>query len=214
MDQGDRQAAARKAIENIKNDSILRTELSVNVKTFFSSLDFTNTNVTIPTEQEVKLMALADFATRFRSPVIRDRCRREIQLVPEPEGPGRMIKTLTTIWESLAILVGAAHVRDEDFPIIIKLALDSAHPERIRLLESLYPAGAKSIQQLEIELQRSQSSIRRMCEDLEALQILRNPSTGQGVRRVWELTPEMVNFLNIFLGNVQAGWVANLKVMQ
>ena len=51
-----------------------------------------------------RLVDLADLVSRARSPVIRDSYRREIELVPDSEAPGRIVGALARILTGLRLI--------------------------------------------------------------------------------------------------------------
>jgi hypothetical protein len=126
------------------------------------------------------LCAAADLASRARSPVLCESRNREIELVPEPELPARLVGEFTQLWRGLA-LIGAT---EEQARQVIHAALLGGIPKqrRIALLVLLNDHGGVRTVQVAARTRTPETTIRRSLEDLAALGLV---DSDQGEREVW-----------------------------
>ena len=113
---------AEKALIHAGREAEMRAELAGMVADFFNTLDIYKP-VDFTTEERDKLIQLAVFTARCRSAVQRDSfSSREIQLIPGPESPTRLVKVLAQLLRGLQV-VGIA--RERAWELVEKTALDS-----------------------------------------------------------------------------------------
>jgi hypothetical protein len=133
----------------------------------------------ITADDRDRLVALAGLVARARSPVLRDDQRREIELVPEPEAPGRLVGALAHLLTGLRV-IGAEE--DEAWRVVVKTGLDSMPAGRWRALELLLAAGAdsKKTAELATKLGLATTPTRRILEDLAAHGVIKRFSVAAG----------------------------------
>ena len=119
---------ARYALTHIGQEATMRDELMQAVKAFFSNLEL-RTPLTDENDT-ARLTALATLAVRCRSAVERDSYSREIQLVPEPEAPGRLALALSRLLTGMRA-VGVPN--REAWGVTAKVALDCMPALRLRV---------------------------------------------------------------------------------
>ncbi len=68
----------------------MRAELSEAVSRLMTAIDFTREPSKLTGDERDRLVSLASFVARCRSSVERDGYSREIDLIPDPEAPGRL----------------------------------------------------------------------------------------------------------------------------
>jgi hypothetical protein len=181
---GDHQA--RRALQHARNAKRMRAELAAAVAGLFATIRTDQEGRQLDDTEEQRLIDLATLAVRCRSAVERDSHTREVELIPEPEAPGRLALVLARLLEGLDI-IGVP--RDGGWRIVTKVALDSMSATRRRVLEHLIatgePSGTGEIAQA---IGYPTTTARRALEDLTAHGVLdRERRTGpQG--DLWTLT--------------------------
>src|SRR5262249_34832037 len=132
------------------------------------------------------LVSLTQLVVRCRSAVERDGYSREVELIPEPEAPARLVVVLERL---LAGLDALGVERIQSWAIVTKAALDCIPAVRHDALRAL--CGVTH------ELKRSQvaeaisyptQTSRRALEDLGAHGIAIRESGGGGKADVWRLS--------------------------
>ncbi len=193
----DRDKVGRRALSNRDIDA-RRAEFQKATVDFLQNDIDLQMPIKMSSLMEDKLVALANLATRVRTHVPRDRRSREVEMIPHPEGPSRLIRGLGSIAESLARIRGMNEVQASDLPTLQKLALDSVPPERIHLLEHVYRHGPSNLTGLCCTTRLGQTVTRRIAEDFVALDVL-EASKNLGAATLWELRPEIRQLLDILL---------------
>ena len=135
MIQPDREHSARKSLDNAKVEPHTRAFLAGAVQSFLAGLPTTPPDV--PTEATERLVNLANFATRCRSGVVRDRHRRELEYVPEPEMPARFVKQIFELLRGMALVIGHEEATSEDMDRVARVALDSIPAVRRLVLRAV-----------------------------------------------------------------------------
>ena len=199
----DRALVSAKALdtqEKMEAGVLSRQHLAREVAQFLHGLD-PDVPVQLSESDRNRLAALADVATRLRTPVSRDRYSKEVLRWVTPEGTARLIKSLASIWRSLARLRGETSVSQDDFPTCIRLALDSVHPSRRRILRIAYA----SLLPLEYRAFAAgttpkEATAKRICEDLYVVGIMAGTGTGQSA--TCGLTDQSRKQLDVILSGV------------
>jgi len=112
----------------------MRSELTEVVRSLFVS----TANARDLTEEEAdRLVTLATLVVRARSSVERDGHTREIELVPSPEAPTRLVIVLERL---LAGLDSLGATRTEAWEVVTKAALDCVPALRLSALSILFTA--------------------------------------------------------------------------
>lgn len=134
---------------------------------------------------EDRLVALSTLVARARSPVVRDSYRRELELVPDAEAPGRLIGALGRLLTGLR-LIGADEA--EAWRVAVKTGFDSMPASRRRALEFLIASGeVMSTTEVAVALGLPNPSVHRVLEELAAHDVLKRESQGQGKPDLWHL---------------------------
>jgi hypothetical protein len=129
-----------------------------------------------------RLVDLADLVSRARSPVVRDSYRREIELVPDSEAPGRIVGALARTLTGLR-LVGVDEL--EAWRLTTKTGLDSMPAGRLRAFEFLLRREARgedktTTTDVATELGLPNPTTHRTLTDLAAHGVVVRESQGQG----------------------------------
>jgi hypothetical protein len=187
MIQPDREQSARKSLDNAKVEPKMRASLAGAVQSFLAGLPTTAPEV--PTEATNRLVNLANFVTRCRSGVVRDRYRRELEYVPEPEMPARFVKQLFELLRGVALVLGHEEATGEDMDRVARVALDSIPAVRRVVLRAVatMPMVDDTLKTTAISqaVQYASATVRRALEDLQALGILEVVKGGPGKSDAW-----------------------------
>jgi DNA-binding transcriptional ArsR family regulator len=156
----DRQA--REALGHAGREKTMREQLA-------SAADTVLVNLGVPRERSDEetelLIRLATLVVRARSAVERDGYTREIELVPEPEAPTRLIIVLDRL---LAGLDAIGSPRSRALGVVTKVALDSIPAIRYACLRALEPHDELDTNQVAEAIRYPSSTTRRALDDLTA----------------------------------------------
>lgn len=181
----DQQAGA--ALAHVGREPEMRAELTSAVGTLIAAVDRGVLGRQIDPEDHARLVALATLAVRCRSAVERDSYHREIELIPEPEAPGRLALVLLRLLNGLtAIGVDQATA----WQLITKAALDSMPAVRRIVLEAVRTeTGPIETSALAKSIGYPKTTARRALEDLAAHGILASSQAeGGNSPMFWTLT--------------------------
>jgi hypothetical protein len=139
------------------------------------------------------MAALATFVAHARSAVERDRYRREIELIPPNEMPGRLARSLRCLFHGLQA-IGADEA--ECWKLSSQVALDSIPDVRRKALRFL-SNQEKPIDTADIieALSYPKSTTLRVLEDLTGHRLIRRFSDDKGKPHKWELSRLSIDLL-------------------
>jgi hypothetical protein len=167
----------------------MRRELREAVALVFSALP-ENRAATKPSAHEREwLVSLSGLVTRCRSAVERDGYSRDVELVPDPEAPTRLVVQLERL---LAGLSSIGVERSRALELTRKSALDSIPPLRRKALECLWTSKKEDMDTTEIamRLRYPTNTVRRALEDLAAHEVLERQPGGRGKPDRWCLSDD------------------------
>jgi hypothetical protein len=175
---------ARRALAHAGCESTMRAELTAAVAGLFEP--GLREAQPCSTGDNERLISLATLVVRCRSAVERDGYSREIELIPEPEAPTRLVVVLKRLLGGLDA-IGAT--REEAWPIVVKAGLDSIPAVRRDVINTLHQA-AELINTTEVgeAISYPTSTTRRALEDLTAHGIVDRVAGGQGKTDSWSLS--------------------------
>jgi hypothetical protein len=120
-----------------------------------------------------RLANLGEFVALVRAYVPRDH-RDQIEGPAQPESNTRLPQELAQVGRGWAALMGRTEVDKDDFRVIRRAAFDSLPPLRRYVVERLAEGGSLYSNGL------PSSTVKRTIDDLEACEVIRHRSTGQG----------------------------------
>jgi len=181
----DEELAAR-ALDHQTSGRNMREELSRAVTDLFKAIDVNDHQVIDGTGRD-RLIALATLAVRCRSAVERDSHSREVQLVPEPEAPGRLTIVLAQLFSGVTA-VGASN--EQAWRVVEKVALDSIPALRLRIVSVLARAMGPPIllDAIADAVQHPPQTTRRAIEDLVLHRVVRCVDKRKGQAGSWSLS--------------------------
>jgi hypothetical protein len=175
---------AAMALDHQGKETLMRQQLSAGVSGLFSGLSLAEPP-SLDAPERKRLIALATLACRSRSAVERDGHTREVELIPDPEAPGRLALALSRL---LAGVVAIGASREDAWRVVSKVALDSMPALRLRVIRMLVGAsGWVDTSTVAKELQYPTQTTRRALEDLTAHGVVNRQSGGPGKSDIWRL---------------------------
>jgi DNA-binding transcriptional ArsR family regulator len=176
---------ARRALAHAGREKAMRAELAGTVAEFLNHLD-PEPGLPPREEDDERLIGLATLVVRARSAVERDGYSREIELIPEPEAPTRLVVVLRRLMQGLdAIGLDS----DTAWAITSKAALDSIPTLRLEAIGALHAAGeAIDTNAVASRVSYPASTTRRALEELTAHGLVDCHRQGEGRPHLWTLT--------------------------
>jgi IclR helix-turn-helix domain len=184
VDVTDPAAQAHSSLAHHGRERLMRHELSAAVAGLFAGLELAEPPPLTAADTE-RLVALATLVARARSPVVRDPYRRELELVPDSEAPGRIVGALARLLTGLR-LIGVPD--DEAWRVTVKSGLDSMPAVRLRaLLLMLGRDDDVSTTDVATALDLPNPTTHRTLEELAAHRVIARKSQGQGKADLWRV---------------------------
>jgi Bifunctional DNA primase/polymerase, N-terminal/Primase C terminal 1 (PriCT-1) len=177
-------AQARSSLAHHGRERLMRQELSEAVAGLFSGIEHAAPPPLSDTDVD-RLIALATLVARARSPVVRDPYRRELELVPDSEAPGRIVGALGRLLTGLR-LIGVTD--GEAWRVTVKTGLDSMPAARLRaFLLMLGRNHDVSTTDVATALDLPNPTTHRTLEELAAHGVIARKSQGQGKADLWRI---------------------------
>jgi hypothetical protein len=138
--------------------------------------------------------ALARFVARGRRSILSD-YHGEINLILDPEGPGRLTKQLALLARAVAIVRAHREVNERDYLTVIKVAFDCLPAPRRRMIDVLSRLAASgdatpSTTTVSEATRYPTSTTRRYLAELHAAGFVDRAAGGQGRADNWTLADE------------------------
>jgi hypothetical protein len=184
---GDARKQGRASLAHHGRERKMRRELTDAVSALFAGLPLDEPPPLSPADTE-RLVDLAELVSRARSPVVRDNYRREIELVPDSEAPGRIVGALARTLTGLRV-IGVEE--REAWRLTTKTGLDSMPAGRLRAFEYLLERGDAETTTTDVatELGLPNPTTHRTLSDLAAHGVVARESQGQGKPDLWLVEP-------------------------
>jgi hypothetical protein len=160
-----------------------------------------NAKLNMKDEHREHLMHVADFVTKVRSGVILDDRTKQVQFVPDPEMPTRLIEQLLAIGTANSLMREIdgldPELDEDDMQMLYKIAFDSIPVKRRWALRELAQhAGGASTAGLATKIGYETSVVGQWLAQLNALGICRRLK-GAGAD-TWILNDEYVSIMETF----------------
>ena len=137
-------------------------------------------------EEREQLVLLSTLIVRCRRAVERDSYTREVELVPDPEAPTRLIVVLSRL---LAGLDAIGATREDAWRVVTRVALDSIPALRLAVIDVLFAAeGDLASSVVAGAVRHPTLTARRALEDLTAHGVVERHTHGDGKSHTWTLT--------------------------
>lgn len=171
--RGDGIAQGRKIFRQIRNERVTQETTRALVKDFLDDA-ITSEPGDLPPSLEDSLLYLAEATARLRTRVVRERdtAKRDIIEIPEPEGPGRLLKTMTLLTSFHAALMGKEIADTTDLSLARRISHDSIPAARARFVQAMTPGVDNEWVTIRDLTSLPASSINWVATELEALGII------------------------------------------
>jgi hypothetical protein len=144
----------------------MRAELAASVGGLFSGLpDPLPEPEPMNDEERAELREIVMLAIRLRAGVERDRMRRDIEAVYDPEGPARLALTLARLFDG-CLTIGLSRAQAMD--VVKRVALDSTPQLRRRAYNALNDMEWQSTREIATAINLPTVTTRRLLEELTA----------------------------------------------
>jgi hypothetical protein len=158
------------------------------------------------------ILALAEFTAKARSPVFFDRRNGDIDLIPEPEAPGRLTKQLSLLARALAVVRQETTVSLATYSTVCQVANDSLPATRQVILQALLSReDPENTTKIAETTKYPTSSTRRFLQELTAVgPVNRVTSETAGKADLWRPSDELLALkLDIMKPHVEADDLTN-----
>lgn len=200
----DRKETARRVLKNGSMMRQMRTELRNAMFAFMKGIDLTVEVPQLADDILEEIVRVANFATMARSGVIRDfGMKKEVQFVPAPEMPTRIVNQLQTI--SIALTIVNKGVFDPmDMKIIYKIALDSVPQTNRMVMMEMAKRDQRETSDIAAALGYPTAPIHMYLENLAMLGVARRiraaDSEEGGTADRWSLNDDFADILRTYEG--------------
>ncbi len=125
---------ARAALAQAEHEKQMRAEIATAMTGLIAGADLELVHAPLGDDDTTALVLLASFAARARTIVERDGYTGELLVLPQPEGPARLIKALRRIYGALTAIGVDPDTR---WSILARIALDCAPAMRVPIMRQL-----------------------------------------------------------------------------
>ena len=125
---------AKAALKAAQHEKQMRTELAGAMLGLIAGASLDKVHAHLDDSDEKTLAALATFTARARTAVERDGYTGELLVIPQPEGPARLVKAMRQFYGALTALGVDADTR---WNILARIAVDCAPAIRVPLMLAL-----------------------------------------------------------------------------
>jgi hypothetical protein len=197
-------ALARAALAQRQREADQRRALRLVVAEFLDQLPLVPAE--LPPAITEALAALAEFAALARSPVFFD-ARGEVELVPEPEAPGRLAKQLALLAQALSSVRHESVVSADTYLTVYQVAHDTMPAQRRLTLDVLLnpPRPEPTTTDVAEATHYPTQTARRHLQELAAVRLIDRLPEGQGRPDRWTASKTLRELqLALLPGSVEA----------
>lgn len=187
----DEDATTRKAEANEGQEAEMRVDIEEAVMGFLSFLDVQEP--TFPPELVEPLILAAKFLANIRTPVTIHAGHSDFyfDFIPTPERPTRLVKQLKRLAKALAVVRSHPAVTEADIETAIKVALSTAPPDRLAVLQAIQTQqhatlDGCTITQIGKIVALPETSIRNITKQLHMLSMIRENKVRRETGTGWE----------------------------
>lgn len=133
-------------------------------------------DVTIPPWALDRLIGLAELTAVGRAAVSRDGYSKVIRVIPEPEGPARLVQQFEKLRHGLCAIQRLTEPSEKELLVVAKVARDTMPSTRLAVLRAFAGASALTQGELSDATRLPSSTCQYVLQDLTALDVvLRRP---------------------------------------
>jgi len=187
-------AQALSALDNSEHETQMRAELSAAMTGLIANADRKLVHQPLTDSERDHLIRLATFAARARTGVERDGYSQELLVMPQAEGPARLVKAIRRLYGAL----GAIGADDETrWAVVVRVALDCAPAIRVPLMRELLKAdGPLRTSELAAAVGMVTKTAHRQLDDLALLGIAERSKghNADNAPDLWRAAPWLADF--------------------
>jgi hypothetical protein len=186
---------ARRALDQRSREADRRRHLRQLVGEFLEGVPLAP--VTLPLEMREGLCALAEFTAVSRSPIHFDH-KGEIDYIPAPEGPARLVKQLALLCQALSLVRSEPETRASTYIAAYRIAQDTVPAQRRVILEVVLDplrVDPPTTPEVAEATKYPTASARRYCQELHALGLVDRIREGQGKPDRWAPSERLTGLL-------------------
>jgi hypothetical protein len=141
--------------------------------------------------------ALAEFTAKARSPVFFDSRTGAIDLIPEPEAPGRLAKQFMLLARALAVVRQEPSVSLATYSTVVQVANDTLPATRQVVLQAVLASEVSATTtNIATATDYPTSSARKYLEELAAVKLVARTSEGPGKADRWTSGSDLLALLD------------------
>lgn len=186
---------ARRSMSNTGDEVQMREEIQNAFADFIAGVEIPERNPDVSEEVKDKVVHLATFCVRARSGVFREGYSREIEFVPDPELPTRFTKELMKLASALSLVDEQSD--EQNYDLVFKIGMDSIPQLRRSIVSMMRFDEEYETSKIASEVGYPSTSTRRALEELQALELLKKRSDGNGFSDWWSLTNLAIELLQV-----------------
>lgn len=123
-----------------------------------------------------RIVGLSQLVAKLRGTVERDFTRERLMYRPQSEAGTRLAKQFKKLLISLAIVTGETEIQEEDYALLVRVALDTCNGFNLEIIQELLIEERQNASMLSETLSIPKTTVREKLEDMHALGILTSES--------------------------------------
>jgi hypothetical protein len=156
------------------------------------------------------IAALAEFTARARSPVFFDRRTGVIDLIPEPEAPGRLAKQFILLARALAVVRQEPTVSVASYATVVQVAHDTLPATRQVALQAVLAEPGSTTTEIATATDYPTETARRYLQELAAVKLITRKPDGPGKPDRWAPTESLLALVDDIKAPVNEGFTNNV----
>jgi hypothetical protein len=132
-----------------------------------------------------RLISLARLTAAMRAGVVRDGYSKAIRMLPEAEGPSRLVQQFAKLLRGLCAARGVAEPSESELAVLAKVARNTVPAMRLQVLAAIHQEGSLTKAALASRIGLPPTTLEYLLQDQVALGVLH--ASGQGRARAFEL---------------------------
>ena len=165
----DAEDQAHAALRSSEHEKAMRTELAAAMTGLIAGADTKLVHLPLTDDDTARLVKLSMFTARARTAVERDGYSGELLVLPQPEGPARLVKALRRVYGGM-VAIGAD--TENAWALLERISIDCAPAMRIKVMRALLAANSEQrTADIAREVEMVTKTAHRVLDDLALLGI-------------------------------------------
>lgn len=193
----DRAKAVKKALENQGKEKQMRKELRQAVYKFLKNINF-DTEVAIPKKHEKRLVDLAMFIAKVRTPVWTQRAGayQDFEFMATTEYATRLVKQLVKLTVLLAIIRGETEATQKEIATVTRVGFNTLPQDRLAIIMYLYKNGASYPTPIAQHIGLDNKTVTRKLHQMTAIGEIVEVAEADYEQGKWQLHDSTTSFLD------------------